>query len=77
MTPGRCRHPIRDAVWWRDELVAIQSLDGGDAGLDPDSQGVDKPNPDTVEIDTSGITARKGTLSLIELGKMKTGTRPP
>lgn len=44
------------------------TIDGGDNGADPDSLGVDKPDTDTVEIDTSGITARKGTLKLIEVG---------
>jgi hypothetical protein len=44
------------------------TIDGSDTGADPDSVGIDKPNTDTVDIDTSGITARKGVITLIEVG---------
>lgn len=55
-----------------DSVVNITELsntmDGADDGTAPDNAGVETPGTDTVDIDTSGITARKGTVNLTEGG---------
>ena len=54
-----------------DSVVNITGLantiDGPDAGTDPDQAGTGD-DADSVDIDTSGITARKGIISLVEVG---------